>query len=89
MSTRKLALLAVGAVAIVSAAFMSKLAFSAQERTQLGALNVSEGIYVDRKGFDIVKGTAKGDPTADSHEAWSERSERWSHHRSCWRVSST
>ena len=65
MSTRKLALIAVGAAAIVSAAFMSKLVFSAQERTQLGALNVSEGIYIDRKSFDIIKGTAKVDPTAD------------------------
>ena len=65
MSTRKLTVLAIGAAAISSAAFMSGLAFSAQERTQLGALNVSEGIYVNPKGFDIIKGTAKGDPTAD------------------------
>lgn len=64
MSTRKLTVLAIGAAAISSAAFMSGLAFSAQERTQLGALNVSEGIYVNPKGFDIIKGTAKGDPTA-------------------------
>lgn len=62
MSTPKLTMLAMGVAALVSAAFMSKLAFSA---TQLGPLNVTEGIYVDRKGFDIVKGTAKGDPTAD------------------------
>jgi len=53
------------AAALVSAAFMSKLAFSAQERTQLGALSASEGIYIDRKSFDIIKGTAKVDPTAD------------------------
>lgn len=65
MSTRKLALLGLGVAAIVSAAFVSKLAFSATERTQLGALNASEGIYVARKGFDIIKGTAQGDPTAD------------------------
>ena len=62
MSTPKLTVLAMGVAALVSAAFMSKLAFSA---TQLGALNATEGIYVDRKGFGIVKGTAKGDPTAD------------------------
>ena len=65
MLTRKLTLLVMGTAALVSAAFMSKLAFSAQERTQLGALSASEGIYVDRKGFDIIKGSAKGDPTAD------------------------
>ena len=65
MSARKLTLLAMGVAAIVSAAFMPKLVFSAQERTQLGALNVSEGIYIDRKSFDIIKGTAKVDPTAD------------------------
>lgn len=64
-STRRLTLLAMGVAAIVSAAFVSKLAFSAQERTKLGALDASEGVYVDRKGFEIVKGTAKGDPTAD------------------------
>ena len=65
MLTRKITLPVMGVVALVSAAFISQLAFSAQERTQLGALSASEGIYVDRKGFDIVKGTAKGDPTAD------------------------
>ena len=64
MSTRKRTLFAMGVAAMLSAAFMSKLAFSAQERTQLGALNASEGIYVDRKGFGIIKGTASGDPTA-------------------------
>ena len=64
-STRRLTLLALGVAAIASAAFMSKLAFSAQERVQLGALNAGEGIYVARKGFEVIKGTAKGDPTAD------------------------
>ena len=64
MSTRRLTLLALGVAAIGFAAFMSKLAVSAQERTQLGPLNVSEGIYVDRKNFGIIKGTAKADPTA-------------------------
>jgi hypothetical protein len=43
---------------------MPKLAISAQERVQLGALNASEGIYVDPKGFGVVRGTAKTDPTA-------------------------
>lgn len=64
MSTRRLTLLAMGVAAIGFAAFMSNLAFSAQERTKLGALNVSEGIYVNSKNFDIIKGTAKVDPTA-------------------------
>ena len=82
MSARKLTLLAMGVAAIVSAAFMPKLVFSAQERAQLGALNVSEGIYIDRKSFDIIKGTAKVDPTADLMKAWGERSEEWSHRRS-------
>jgi len=64
MSTRRLTLLALGVAAIGFAAFASKLAVSAQERAQLGALNVSEGIYVDRKNFGIIKGAAKTDPTA-------------------------
>jgi hypothetical protein len=64
MSTRKLTLFAMGLAAIVFAASMSKLALSAQERTELGPLKASEGIYIDRKSFDIVKGTAKSDPTA-------------------------
>ena len=55
-----------GVAAIGFAAFMSKLAVSAQERAQLGALNASEGIYVDRKNFGIIKGTAKVDPAARS-----------------------
>lgn len=65
MSTRKIALVAFGAGAIASAAFTSQLAFSAQERVKLGALTAGEGIFVDRKGFDIIKGSAKGDPTAE------------------------
>ena len=64
MSTRKLTLFAMGLAAVVFAASMTKLALSAQERTELGPLKASEGIYIDRKSFDIVKGTAKGDPTA-------------------------
>ena len=64
MSTRKLTLLAMGLAAVVFAASMSKLALSAQERTELGPLKASEGVYIDRKSFAIVKGTAKGDPTA-------------------------
>ena len=43
---------------------MTKHAVSAQERAELGALNPSEGIYVNPKGFGIIKGTAKTDPSA-------------------------
>ena len=62
MSARSISLLALGA-AIGFAASMSNIAVS-QERAQLGALKVSEGIYVDPKTFNIVKGTSKTDPTA-------------------------
>lgn len=64
MSARKLTFLAVGATAIALLASVPKLAISAQERAQLGALNINEGIYVDRKSFGIIKGSAKTDPTA-------------------------
>lgn len=62
MSARhmKVLALAISALALASA---SKFAFSAQDRTQLGVLNASEGIYVDLKGFGVIKGTAKSDPT--------------------------
>ena len=64
MSARSLTFLALGAAAVALAVSMPKLVVSAQERAQLGPLNANEGIYVDRKGFGIVKGTAKTDPTA-------------------------
>ena len=64
MSSRNLALLALGIAAIGFGASMTKHAVSAQERAQLGALNASEGIYVNPKGFGIIKGTAKTDPSA-------------------------
>ena len=62
MSARSITLLALGA-AIGFAASMSNPAVSAQDRTQLGALSASEGIYVDPKTFNIVKGSSKTDPT--------------------------
>lgn len=52
------------AAAIGFAASTSTLVVSAQERAQLGALKASEGIYVDPKGFKIVKGTGRTDPAA-------------------------
>jgi hypothetical protein len=65
MSARALTILAVGAVSLAIAASAPQLARSAQERMQLGALNANEGIYVDKKGFGVIKGAAKGDPTAE------------------------
>ena len=64
MSVRKLTFLALGATAIALAASVPRLAVSAPDRAELGALNASEGIYVDRKSFGIIKGAAKADPTA-------------------------
>ena len=64
MSGRRLTFLALGLSALALAASVPKLAISAQERTQLGALSASEGIYVDRKSFGVVRGTAKTDPAA-------------------------
>lgn len=63
MSTRNVTLLGLGAIA--GAALMSQIAFSAQEPIKLGALTAGEGIYVDKKGYQIVKGSAKGDPTPE------------------------
>lgn len=65
MSARAATILALGAVSIALAASVPQLARSAQERMQLGALNANEGIYVDVKGFGVVKGAAKGDPSAE------------------------
>jgi hypothetical protein len=64
MSARALSIFALGAVTIALAASVPQLAKSAQERMQLGALNANEGIYVDTKGFGVIKGAAKSDPTA-------------------------
>lgn len=63
MSARTLTIAAIGAAAIALAVSAPQLAKSAADRAQLGALNTSEGIYVDRKAFGIVKGTAKTTPT--------------------------
>jgi hypothetical protein len=54
-----------GISALGLAASVPKLAISAQERVQLGALNPGEGIYVDRMNFGVVKGATKADPTPD------------------------
>lgn len=62
MSARTFTIIALGAATIALAASAPQLARSAQERMQLGALNANEGIYVDTKGFGVIKGTAKSDP---------------------------
>ena len=64
MSARALTIFALGAISAALVASVPQLARSAQERTQLGALNANEGIYVDVKGFGVIKGSAKSDPTA-------------------------
>jgi hypothetical protein len=63
MSARSLTIAAIGAAAIALAVSAPQFAQSAADRAQLGALSTSEGIYVDRKGFGIVKGAAKSVPT--------------------------
>lgn len=63
MSSSRLTFLVLGAAALALAASLPKLAVSAPERTQLGPLNASEGIYVNSKSFGIIKGAAKVDPT--------------------------
>ena len=63
MLARNVTLLALGAA--LGFAASSKLAISAEDRVQLGALNASQGIYVDPKTFNVMKGTAKTDPTAE------------------------
>jgi hypothetical protein len=63
MSSSKATFLVLGATAIALAASLPNLAVSSTERTQLGPLNVSEGIYVNTKSFGIVKGAAKVEPT--------------------------
>ena len=63
MSSNKSTFLVLGAAAIALASSLPKLAISATERAQLGPLSASEGIYVDKKSFGIVKGAAKAAPT--------------------------
>lgn len=63
MSSSKVTFMVLGAAAIALAASLPNLAVSSPERTQLGPLNVSEGIYVNTKSFGIIKGAAKVEPT--------------------------
>ncbi len=63
MSARNLTYLAIGAATLAVIASAPKLAISAQDRMEMGALGVNQGIYVDRTKFGVVKGTAKTEPT--------------------------
>ena len=63
MSARNLTYLAIGAATLAVIASAPKLAISAQDRMELGALSNNQGIFVDRSKFGIIKGTAKSDPT--------------------------
>lgn len=63
MSSSRITFLFLGAAAMALATSLPKLAISAPDRTQLGPLSVSEGIYVNSKSFGIVKGAAKVNPT--------------------------
>ncbi len=63
MSVRTLAFIALGAATVALAA-APQLARSSQERAQLGALNINEGIYVDRTGYGVIRGSVNADPTA-------------------------
>ena len=63
MSARRLTFVAIGAAAIALVASVPKLAISAQDRMELGALGNNQGIFVDRTKFGIIKGTAKSEPT--------------------------
>ncbi|OJU25198.1 MAG: hypothetical protein BGN89_01480 [Alphaproteobacteria bacterium 64-6] len=61
MSVRSLTFVALGAGIALAA---TAPALFAQARTQLGALNGNEGIYVSKSNFGIVKGSPKTDPAA-------------------------
>ena len=64
MSPYKLSLLAGGVAAVCLAATVSKFAIAATEQGKLGGLGVNEGIFVDPATFNVVKGVAKSDPSA-------------------------
>src|SRR5262245_38504004 len=63
-SSSKVSMLVVGAAALCLIAAVAKLATAAQDKSELGGLNANEGIFVDPKSFNIVKGSAKTDPSA-------------------------
>ena len=61
---------AVAAVSMIVGA--GKLAVAQQSPDVLGELGDNQGIFVDGNTFKIVRGTAKGDPTAAS-QRWVPR----------------
>jgi hypothetical protein len=64
MSPSKVTLLVLGVAAVGLAAAVSKFATAATEHVKMGDLKANEGIFVDPKGFSIIKGLAQGDPSA-------------------------
>ena len=64
MSPSKVTLLVVGVAALGLAAAVSKFAIAATEHVKMGDLKANEGIFVDPQAFNIVKGVAQGDPSA-------------------------
>ena len=64
MSPSKVTLLVMGVAAVGLVAAVSKFAIAATEHVKMGDLKANEGIFVDPKGFSIVKGLAQGDPAA-------------------------
>src|SRR6516162_10233751 len=65
MSGLKLVTMAAAVAAISLVAGASKLAFAQQSSDVVGELANNQGIFVDGKTFKIVRGTAKGDPSAE------------------------
>jgi hypothetical protein len=63
-SSSKVSMLVISALALCLIAAVAKLATAAQDKSELGGLNANEGIFVDPKTFNIVKGSAKTDPSA-------------------------
>src|SRR6516162_6382849 len=65
MSGLKLVTMAAAVAAISFVAGASKLAFAQQSSDVIGELANNQGIFVDGQTFKIVRGTAKGDPSAE------------------------
>lgn len=63
MSTIRIVMVA-GFATIGLAAAAAKMATAATDPKPLGGLSSNEGIYVDPKSFNIAKGLAKTDPSA-------------------------
>ena len=64
MLMSKLVTMAAAFAAVSVFVCTSELAVAQQSTDVIGELGDNQGIFVDGKTFKIVKGTAKGDPTA-------------------------